>query len=312
MNALVATFVASTVLAVGQVPAEQESAPGTITVPRCLVTLLHEVEIPAEETGILTQLPVVLGQTVVKGDILALTDDKTALLQKAIAEHRLNKAVEQANNDVDFRYAVKAAEVAETEHKMYLATNAKEPGTHAKITIQKAKLAWERADLQREQAEMNQKIAGMAADESRAERDATELAFARCETNSPLDGIVVRMYKEEGEWVRPGEPLMRVIGMRHLKVEGSVPAYDYEPRELFHKSVTVEITLPNKKIKTLHGYINFVSPEIDAAGHYDISAKITNEKVDGFWKMLPGEVANMVIKNNDPTLSKEAIAKLSN
>ena len=231
MNALVATFVASTVLAVGQVPAEQESAPGTITVPRCLVTLLHEVEIPAEETGILTQLPVVLGQTVVKGDILALTDDKTALLQKAIAEHRLNKAVEQANNDVDFRYAVKAAEVAETEHKMYLATNAK------------------------------------AADESRAERDATELAFARCETNSPLDGIVVRMYKEEGEWVRPGEPLMRVIGMRHLKVEGSVPAYDYEPRELFHKSVTVEITLPNKKIKTLHGYINFVSPEIDAAGH---------------------------------------------
>ncbi|PHS00617.1 MAG: hypothetical protein COA78_23745 [Blastopirellula sp.] len=327
MNALVATLVASTVLAVGQgQPPTPESTPEDfkvkLTVPGCLVSLLNEVEVPAEETGTLTLVPIVLGQTVVKGQLLAKTDDRTALLQKMIAEYRLNKAEEQAKNDVDYRYALKAAEVAETEHRMFLETNKKEPGTHAKITVQKAKLAWERADLQREQAEMNQLIAGMAADEARAEKSATELMLARCQTISPIDGIVTRIYKEEGEWVRPGEPLMRVIGMSHLKVEGSVDADVITPSELFNKPVRVDIELPNKVIETFYGYINFVSPEIDATGHYDISAKVKNRRADvvevvngvevvrvggGDWLLKKGEFTDMDIL--DP--SKENIAKLN-
>ncbi|MCC9604616.1 HlyD family efflux transporter periplasmic adaptor subunit [Blastopirellula sp. JC732] len=280
--------------AVGQVPASPSSA-GDVVVDHCLVSLLDQVNVPAQETGMLVTIPAYRGRIVVDGDLLAQIDDRTAAKQAEIAKFRHDKATTEAANDIDVRYATKAAEVALKEHEVFEQSNKESRGTISKIQLDKAWLAYQRAVLQIEQAAMNQKIAGLAAAESRAEMEGAEMVMDRCRTESPINGVVVQVYRQEGEWVRPGDPLLRIIGLQWLKVEGTLDADQHDPSQLIHRPVTVTVRTPSG-MQQFSGFVNFVSPEIDATGAFDISAVVENRQTDkGYWALAPGDIAGITV-----------------
>lgn len=304
MSLFAAPLVVVSLLAAGQVSAQPS---GQVVIDRCLVSLIDEVNVPAQETGVLTLVPVKRGSQVATGDELALIDDSIPQKQKEIATLKWQQAQEQATNQVDIKYAAKAAEVAKAEYDKMRATNEGLKGTIADITVEKARLQWERAILQAEQADMNFKVAGMAAGEAQAETEAAQMIIDKCRTKSPIDGVVVQLYHQEGEWVRPGDPLMRVVGLKRLKVEGSLNADQLTPGEVRGKPVTVVASLPSGPV-TFEGFIDFASPEIDATGQFDFSAEVENRAEGGFWQLLPGEVASVTVHIDRPAVNQREFA----
>jgi len=298
-------MIAASIFATAQVDAPTQQQ---VVVERCLVSLIDEVNVPAQETGVLVFVPVERGEMVQKGGEIALIDDSLPSKQKEIAILKWNKAQEQATNNVDIRYAAKAAEVAQAEYEKMRATNDDQRGTIAAITVRKALLSWERAQLQAEQADMNQKVAGMTAAEAQAEMEAAEMIIKKCRTTSPIEGIVAQKYRQEGEWVRPGDPLMRVVGLKRLKVEGSLSGSFYTPSMVRGKPVTVVAQLPTGPV-TFEGFVTFASPEIDATGQFDFSAEVQNRQQDGDWMLLPGRNAQVTVHLNRPVVTREDFAR---
>lgn len=276
------------------------TSPGDISVPRCLVTLIDEVNVPAQETGVLRKIPVERGKYVPMGGLLAQIDDSVPSKQHEIASRKLDKATEQATNDVDIKYAAKAAEVSQAEYDMMRAANEGVKGTVAPITIRKAKLQWEKAILQAEQADMNFKVAGLTAKEAKAEMEAAQIVIDRCQITSPIDGIVVQKYRHEGEWVRPGDPLMRVVGLKRLKLDGSLSSDKYSPSMVVGKPATVVATIPTGQVK-FEGTVVFASPEIDSNGNFDFTVEVQNRPDGDTWILFPGDVASVTIHASQPS-----------
>ena len=303
MSLFAAPLVVVSLLAAGQVSAQPAQQ---VVIDRCLVSLIDEVNVPAQETGVLTHLPAKRGDQVVTGDELARIDDSIPQKQKEIALLKWQQAQEQATNQVDIKYAAKAAEVSKAEYDQMKATNEGHKGTIAAITVEKARLQWERALLQAEQADMNFKIAGMAAGEAQAEMEAADMIIEKCRTKSPIDGVVVQVYCQQGEWVRPGDPLMRVVGLKRLKVEGSLNADAFSPGAVRGRPVTVVAQLPSGQV-TFQGFVDFASPEIDATGQFDFSAEVQNREQGGFWLLLPGEVASVTVHLDQPQIAQRQV-----
>ncbi|MFI4875232.1 MAG: efflux RND transporter periplasmic adaptor subunit, partial [Blastopirellula sp. JB062] len=272
--------------AVGQTPAAANSS-SDVEVDHCLVSLIDQVNVPAQETGALVSIPAYRGRIVSDGDLLAQIDDRTAAKQAEISKFRHDKAVTEAANDIDVRYATKAAEVALKEHEVFEQSNKESRGTISKMQLDKAWLAYQRAVLQIEQAAMNQKISSLAASESQAEMEGAQMVIDRCRTVSPINGVVVQVYRQEGEWVRPGDALLRIVGLQWLKVEGTLDADQHDPSQLIHRPVTVSVRTASG-LQQFSGFVNFVSPEIDATGAFDISTVVENKpSAKGYWALSP-------------------------
>ena len=83
--------------------------------PQCIVSLIDDVEVPAQEAGQLTQVEAREGLPVDEGKLLASIDDKLAQNQKRIAEFEQKAAAEEATNDIRVQYAQANAAVAKQE-----------------------------------------------------------------------------------------------------------------------------------------------------------------------------------------------------
>lgn len=88
----------------------------SLTLSQCLVSLIEEARVPAQEAGILVELAAKEGQQVKAGELLARIDDAQIVLAEKVTGLKLNAAQEKAANDVDVRYAKAAADVSKAEY----------------------------------------------------------------------------------------------------------------------------------------------------------------------------------------------------
>ena len=101
-----ALLVLTAALAMGQTfSVGPPPAADTIPLTSCLVTLIDEVEVPAEEQGVLKEIPVKEGDKIKEGELMAQIDDKQAQAMAVVAQCKLDVAKEEASNDVNKRYA---------------------------------------------------------------------------------------------------------------------------------------------------------------------------------------------------------------
>ena len=116
-----------------------------VLLPHCLVSLIYEAQVPAEDAGVLTEIVVREGAQVSTHDLLAKIDDTHARMQLDVAENKLAVAKEQAENDIHVRYAQAAADVAKAELDQALEANRKHPGTVTRAEVWRLQLTWKRA-----------------------------------------------------------------------------------------------------------------------------------------------------------------------
>jgi multidrug efflux pump subunit AcrA (membrane-fusion protein) len=273
-------------------------------IPRYRVALIHEARVPGQEPGVLVELNVVEGQHVKAGDVLGRIDDTQPKLQGQIAWEEYQAAKEKAENDVDVQYAKKATELARVEYDKSMEINKNRPNTVADIDLRRQFLTWERGQLETKRALSERKIAASTAEAKKIEIHAAKEAVNRRQITSPVDGVVEKVYLHKGEWVQPGEPVVHVVQLDKLKVEGEVDIDRYSPSQLMDRPVTIEATLQSRKVQ-FQGRITFVRPLLDGRGKsYVIKAEVDNRFESGHPLLLPGLYVDMTIQAADPRLTR--------
>ena len=253
-------FVAGLALAA---PPADHQLPSQITLPNSLVLLADQAEVSAREAGQLIAFEAVEGMNVEKDDFLAQIDDALPNMEKYVAQKEQAISQEEADSDINILFSQKSALVAREEYNKAIEANqrARDTITHSELT--RRLFEYERAKLSIQKAQLDQRIAQLTAEARNAQVEAADTKIQLRKISAPIPGTVVRLYKRYGEWVNPGDPVLRIIRMDRLWIEGLIDATQAGPLDLKGRPVTVHARLARGRVETFDGKITFVHPEIE-------------------------------------------------
>ena len=193
------------------------------------------------------------------------------------------------------RYARASHKVAIAELREHEDANRKVPGTVASATIRRLELQVRESFLLIEKNEMDMEVAQMNAEVHQADVDAAMEEIRLRNTLADVNGLVLEVARDRGEWVQAGEVIMRVVRMDRLRVEGFLSSAEFDPFEVEGKPVIVHVKLARDQVQEFQGRIVFVSPIIQAQGNYLVRAEVENKQIKDSWIMRPGMDATMEI-----------------
>ncbi len=293
---IIALSLSMALAGLGATSAQKPPAGNVAEIKDCYVSLIEEAQVPGREPGALVEVKVKEGMEVKTGDILARIDDSEPAMQKQLKQIELATAREKADDDIDVRFSRKATEVSKVEWEKAEESNKRTPGSVVLVEINRLKLTYEKAKLQIEKAQLDQRLASLAADAKAKEVEAADLSMQRRLLRAPLDGVVVKVNRHEGEWVPPGDAVVHVVRVNRLRVEGFLNVAKYDPRKVKDRSVVVEVQLSDNQTAKFSGQVVFVSPLVEAGGEYRVWAEVDNRKEQGDWVLHPGTTATMTIQ----------------
>ena len=244
-----------------------------------------------------------------------LEEARTAVLLAEAARDKarleLEMARAKADSDISVRYHKKALATAEGELHRAIAARKEFRDSVSLNEFEHLQLAHEKSKLDLEQAEHDRQQAGLARQVKQAEAGGLDLAVRQKEIalkqveedlqlaaitqrirendlavaqrelerrriKASLSGVVVQIHRRKGEWVEPGEKVLRILRLDRLRAEGFVSARDAQ-RDLHGATAAITVTLPNKSQVEVKGKVVFVSPEIDPVnGQILVWAEVDN------------------------------------
>ncbi|MDA1051936.1 MAG: HlyD family efflux transporter periplasmic adaptor subunit [Planctomycetota bacterium] len=237
------------------------SASATTLETEGVLTLLEEIRVPARDGGVLAEVAVRPGIHVAKETLLAKQDDTEAQVTRDQAITDLSNAKRLAKNDLKVRLARKAHEVAAAELKRATEAAERFSKSVSQSEIDRLQLATEQADLQIYQTRFDLQTAQLAIDTHQAALRLAEHRLKKRAIHAPTSGVVVEVLKHAGEWVEPGETVVRIVRMDRLRVEGFLPAQQANAK-LVGQPAMVSVKLQADETLDVAGEVTFVSPEI--------------------------------------------------
>lgn len=240
------------------------------------ITPHEQVEVPARDAGVLVNLSVQEGQTVSADSPLGQLDDTEAQLAVRRSQLERDIAANLARNDIRVRFAKKSAEVAQAEVKRANESIEKFQKSVSATELDRLRLAAEKAMLEIEQAELDLNGAQLTAQLKENELQLAKRQAARRRIVAPVAGVVVQVHRQRGEWVEPGQPVVRLLRVDRLRASGFVDAkraHTLKPGQ----AVAVSVELPDGREASFSGRLAFVSPEVDPVnGQVRFWAEIEN------------------------------------
>jgi multidrug efflux pump subunit AcrA (membrane-fusion protein) len=263
-----------------------------VEVPSMLIRIDEQVEAPAREAGVLAAVNVREGQMVGKGACIAQIEDDEARIAADRAKIEMDIAKANAENDVGVRFARKSREVVEAELRRssealdrYAKSISASEMDHLRLLVDKSK-------VEIEQAEHEFKIAGFTREIKAAEFQAAQQAVSRRKITATLGGEVVQVSRHRGEWVKPGDSVVRIVRLDHLRAEGFLSARYLSPK-LDGLKVKLIVDLPGDPAAEFAGKIVFVDPEIDPVNaQVHLRVDVDNQGL----RLRPGMRAKMQIE----------------
>jgi multidrug efflux pump subunit AcrA (membrane-fusion protein) len=234
----------------------------TVEVPSMLIRIDEQVEVPAREAGVLADMNVREGQMVAQGALIAQIEDDEARIAADRAKIEMEIAKANAENDLGVRFARKSREVVEAELRRstealdrYAKSISASEMDHLRLLVDKSK-------VEIEQAEHEFKVAGYTQRVKSADYQAAQAAVSRRRITAPLGGVVVQVSRHRGEWVKPGDSVVRIVRLDHLRAEGFLDSRYLSPK-IEGRKVKLLVDLPGEPAAEFPGKIVFVDPEID-------------------------------------------------
>ena len=161
---------------------------------------INDSRISAETSGRILEIPVLVGDHVDKGQLLAKLDcrNNQARLQQAQA---VLKAV-AARNTLASRQIERTLSLRQAQNVSEELLDQRESNMDAA-----------RADHQAQQARLEE----------------AELEVQRCRILAPFTGIIMQRVKAEGEWITSGQPVIHLLDSERLEVSAQVPVDQVSP-----------------------------------------------------------------------------------
>ncbi len=282
-------------------PADLGRAPNAavLELPNCLISLIDEVSLPAQEAGVLQELVAKEGLRAKAGEVLGKVDETETLLRQKAAKYKLDVADQKAADDSQVKVQRAIIEVVKAEYEESLAINKDSGGSAVPPTqLRRQRVQWEKAALDCVAEEMKLKIAALERNVSAAELEAADNELERRTLRAPFDGVVVEMFRRQSEWVQPGEPVLRFVRMDRVRIEGFVNAREFAPGQVEGAQVEITVSLPGGVSEKLSGEISYVNPVVGSNREYRVWAEVDNPPGRGGypWLLRPGTTAGMVIR----------------
>jgi len=264
----------------------------TIEVDSVLLASIEEVEVPAQEAGVLGRVAVCEGDIVKEGELVAQVDDVDSRLELARAEIELDNARRNAKNDIKVRVTKKAAQVAAAELKRALASQDRYAKSVSETEVDRLRLAAEHATLEVEQSEYDYETAQLALKLNENELARAKRQIERRKIVAPSTGRVVQIFRRKGEWVEPGQPEVRILRIDRLKAVGFLDSTQVT-KDLSGRGVKLRVVLSGQEPVEVPGKITFVHSEVNPVnGQLDFWAEVENPDL----LLRPGLKASLVIE----------------
>lgn len=265
----------------------------------CLVKAIQSIRVPASAEGRITELMATEGANVQAGDVLVLIDDTQAQLALQLRRAEERESELNALNDVNYRDAVNSEKSARAEAEAYkeLRREGATPYWEMERKIREA----DREKLRIELAELQQEVAKIQYLAKRTERELAEHELTRRQVVAPFAGFIENRIAQLGEWVQPGTPILQLVQLDKLRVEGDIDALRY-PGQIARGTPAKVLIYANSRrssgnsqgVVELDGRIGFVSSEIDLNHRYRVWVEIENEQVGEEWVYKPGMEADII------------------
>ena len=273
-----------------------------ITVQSVYLLLSDEIDVPAREAGVLASVRVAEGRFASEGELLANVEDREARLARDRVALEVEVAKRQADMAIELDLAKKALEVARTELQRAERSRKAVAGAVSQAEVDRLKLEVEKMASEIQRIERNAGIAAVTAQLKEAEHALAALKVERHQIAAPIAGRVVEHYRRRGEWVEPGQNVLRMVRLDVLRAEGFVPANSLAT-DPTGAPVTLRINLPGKEGAEFTGRVSFVASEVEpTTGEVLIRADIDNEDL----LLRPGLSAEMEILTESPIQSATA------
>ncbi len=266
----------------------------------CMVKTIQNIRVPAGAEGRITEMMAIEGSNVNPGDVLALIDDTQAQLALRLRQAEERETELNALNDVNYRDAVNSEELAYAEAEAY--KELRREGATPYWEMEKKILEADRAKLRIELAELQQNIAKVQYVAKRTERELAEHELTRRKVVAPFAGFIENRVAQLGEWVQPGSPILQLVQLDRLRVEGDIDAIEFPGQIARGTPAKVRIYTNARRSSgetdgaiEIDARIGFVSSEIDLSHHYRVWVEIDNQQVGEEWVFKPGMEADIVV-----------------
>lgn len=263
-----------------------------IDLPLCVVYASEQVDVAAPQGGLVREVAVSVGQDVNSGEILAAIDDAEFRGQLAVAHQQTKIAQQTASDTTAIDLADGLIRTAEVSLEAYRAIDRRGSATPAEL--RQRELALEQAKLQLSHAQAERHTRRLAAELAFLQAQMLEAKLPQFSIKSPSPAVVAAVEKSAGEWVQPGEPLVRLQRLDEVRVDSFVALKDEHPGRLVGRSVWVTLQRGGETLR-FAGRVASYDPQVSAESTTRVHAVVQNLRRDGHWLLLPGMHVRMQI-----------------
>jgi RND family efflux transporter MFP subunit len=228
-----------------------------------VLTAARSVEIASRVAGLLARVHVGAGDLVTEGQVVAEMDPVQLRDDLRAAEASLAAATAASRSA--------SIDLEDARRKLAVETRAVEGGVSPAQTAEEARLGVSRAEAALQRARSTQ-----AAEAARTRTVRDHLDDARL--RAPFAGIVAMRYRDAGNRVEAGAPIVRIDGHGGMRLRFAVP-----PELARLVTVAAEVTATVDTMATpVSAVIKQVSPTLDpASGMVFVEAELTSEQGSG-------------------------------
>lgn len=240
-------------------------------------------------------VPLKLGMKVQKGDLLGQQFNREFLARKVAAERELEVGIKEAEKTLEIEVAFNAEKVAKFEYEGAITSNRLQANSVAQEEVNKRAFEWNRSRAAYDKALYDQEVNVVRVKVNEAQIQIAEAQLEERSIVSPIDGQIDDIKKNEGEWLREGDEILKIIRLDKVQVTAKIDASLCMPEDAQGKPVTVWVNRSGGAAQKIDGVITYARPTIDF-GSYTVYAEVENVRTaSGGWVLNPGAMVNLVL-----------------
>lgn len=254
---------------------------------------LREIEVPAPVTGQLEAIHVLENALVVDETVLAQVNDQQARTAKSLAEARFQAAQLEADDESAILEAEASLDLAKKEYNRVAQLRQQE--AVSTLELEQSELQKRQAELRLQNRTKQKQLAMKRLEVTKLELQEAEQEIQRYQITSKTMANVQAIYRREGEWVKAGDPVMRLVRMDRLRVEAQLPSDQYNREDVHSHRVTVEFERARGEKVSFKGKIIYTGLRETASKMIQVRAEVDNQVAADHWVLHPGADVTLII-----------------
>lgn len=281
---------------------QEQSRSQGIVVESATVFPDQEVMVPAPVTGRIAQIYVQQNNRIAEETVIARIDDRKAQIALRLANARLEAATLESQDDSAIKEAEATLDLAQANHRRV--SQLHDQGIGTDVEFESSTLEVTQADLRLINRQKQYELAQKRLQVAQLEVEDAEEEIKLHSIVAPTVGNVVEIIKHEGEWINEGEPLVKLVNMEWLRVEGSVDNRLVNREEIYMRRVIVEHERAHGEVERFEGLITWEGLREVAGQRIPVRAMIRNRTNDDHWVLHPGAHVRMIILDEHGSLAE--------